>query len=76
MWECEEKDDFLILAARETDFIQREVKVKFLMGLRKRISASFLRILRCPDFNPEIARFGQVSFYMITKMNFSNTINL
>ena len=54
-----EKKELLILVAREAEFVRREVKTENLIGLRKRISAAYLRILKCPEFNPEIARFEQ-----------------
>ena len=59
--QCKEKRDLIKLVGREAEFITKDVKPKNLVGLRRRITAGFLRIIRTPEFNPEIARFEKVS---------------
>jgi hypothetical protein len=48
--------ELLELVNRELMFIERNVQPANLVGLRKRISASILRLIRSTEFNPEIVR--------------------
>ncbi len=60
--------ELLNLAAREADLMGRDVRPRNLSGLRCRIASVFLRIIRSPDVNPEIARYEKVlaCFYRIS----------
>ncbi len=59
--DCAQKRELLSLLAREADFMRRDVKPRNLTGLRKRIASVFIRIIRSPELNPEIAKYEKVS---------------
>ena len=50
-------NDILSLIDREMDLLNRGRSAKSMEGLRKRLSASFLKFVRCPDYNPEATHF-------------------
>ena len=48
--------ELLELVARELNLIERGVRHSNLSGLRTRVSSALFRLIRTPDFNPEIQR--------------------
>ena len=48
--------ELLELVARELSLMERGVRHANLTGLRARVSAALLRLIRTPEFNPEIKR--------------------
>ncbi len=58
--ESPDKRELLALISREVDLTKRDVKTKNLLGLRKRITYEYSRIIRSPEVNPEIQRFEKV----------------
>ena len=48
--------ELLELVARELNLIERGVRHSNLAGLRTRVSSALFRLIRTPDFNPEIQR--------------------
>ena len=48
--------ELLELVARELSLIDRGVRHSNLAGLRTRISSALFRLIRTPEFNPEIMR--------------------
>ncbi|NXV87225.1 IQUB protein, partial [Calonectris borealis] len=58
--ECNLTWEIVELIDREVDLMSREVKECNLEGLRKRICTLFLRYIKTPKFNPEVARILKV----------------
>ena len=48
--------ELLELVARELNLTERGVRHANLAGLRARVSSALLRLIRTPEFNPEIMR--------------------
>ena len=48
--------ELLELVARELNLMERGVRHANLAGLRARVSSALLRLIRTPEFNPEIMR--------------------
>jgi len=58
--ECLQKRDLLDLMSREALFSAMPLKPTDMVGLRRRVSSSFMAILRSPHINPEIARYEKL----------------
>ncbi len=58
--DCAQKRELLRLLAREADLMRRDVRTRNLAGLRRRIASVFIRIVRSPELNPEIAKYEKV----------------
>ena len=54
--------ELLELVARELSLIDRGVRHSNLAGLRTRISSALFRLIRTPEFNPEIMRWREMIF--------------
>lgn len=48
--------ELLELVDRELNLMERGVRHSNLAGLRARVSSALFRLIRTPDFNPEIKR--------------------
>ncbi|KFQ41166.1 IQ and ubiquitin-like domain-containing protein, partial [Nestor notabilis] len=57
---CKLTQEIIELIDREIDLMSRDVKECNLEGLRKRICTLFLRFIKMPKFNPEVARILKV----------------